>query len=297
MSTKQPKDENLDEIEEKSDADTKVCARCKESLSYDQFDIIDRRKDKSPLYSRMCKECVKEHIPREIMRDGRVKGCLKLNSTTFDKIFKVDEPIVTSMLASSKSGKTTLLYNLVETVHKYYDIILFFSVNSKAKIYKNFKQKRLLLIQDFDERIIYALHHLNQECDSKFKFFVIMDDIIEVKYSKVVAQLFSTFRNMNFSSLHSVQYKIYMNPNARAQCHDIFFGKQNNMHQIKKTVEEYFLGFKKLMEAIPPEFAAQSEKIDWLSVWYQKNTEDHNFIVFDVLNDELYKIKSQILIK
>ena len=245
----------------------------------------------------MCKQCFKEYIPRDLQREAGIKNAYKLKDTDFDKIFKIDEPIVTSMLASSKSGKTTLLYNLVQTVSKYYDIVLFFTVNSMAKIYKNFDQKRLLIIQDFDQRIIYALHHLNTECDAKFKFFVIMDDIIDVKYNKVVAELFSTFRNMNFSSLHSVQYKIYMNPNARAQCHCIFFGKQNNMDQIKKTVSEYLYGFNKLMSVIPEKYASEKEKIDWLSLWYQKNTENYQFIVFDVLNNELYKIKSKVIIK
>ena len=278
---------------------TKICTKCKKRM------ITGENFDKSgnhsvagmPLYVSKCRECNKEHIKRDIMRESGIKASYPLKSIKFDEIFKKDEPIVTSMISSSKGGKTTLLYNLIDSIAKFNDVVLFFTTNSKAKIYRHFDNKKLIIIQDFDPRIIYALHHLNQQCNNKFKFFVLLDDIIDVKYSAVISQLYSTYRNAGFSCLHSIQYMKYMNCNSRAQCHAIFFGRMNSVHEVRKIVEEYFYGFTKLMESIPEKYKSKTDKLDYLCMYYMKNTENYNFIVLDVLNDELYKIRSEVIIK
>ena len=145
-------------------------------------------------------------------------------------------------------------------------------------------------------RIITFIHKLNQQTDTRLQFFVIMDDIIDVNYNKIVKQLFSTYRNAGISTLHSVQYMNYMNPNARAQCHCIFLGKQNNNNEIFKTCQTYLYGIPEIMKLIPPEHTSKTKKLNWIVEWYKYHTQDYNFIVYDVLNTELYRIKSKKVI-
>jgi len=279
---------------------TKECVQCLETKDINDFS--KKTLLASGLHSRYsrCKECMKQYIPMEKYKgESFIKPSgEQLKMIYADDLFDYDESIVVSLLASSKSGKTTLLYNILSKISKNYDIIIFFSANSKAKIYKNFVDdfKNMIMVQDFDPRIIHALHHINSECGNQFRYFILMDDIINVKYAPVVAELFSTYRNTNFSTLHSVQYAKYMNPNARAQCHLILLGRHNNMNQIEKTVNEYLYGNDKLMKLIPEKYKSKQEKLDWLKLYFQANTDNKNFIAYDVLNNKIYKTKSKVLI-
>jgi hypothetical protein len=68
------------------------------------------------------------------------------------------------------------------------------------------------------------------------------------------------------------------------------------MSQIEKTTEEYLFGNDKLMAMIPEQYKSKQEKLDWLKLWVQENTDNYNFIVFDVLNNDFFKTKSKIII-
>lgn len=222
-----------------------------------------------------------------------------LQQTTFKKMFGDEEnkrDVVACFLASSQSGKTTLLFNLITEISSAYDIILLFTTNSKSAIYLEFTNKypKIMLIQDLDERIIHMLHYVNQQLDNEYRILVIMDDIIDVRSSKIVAQLFSTFRNAHFSTIHSIQYKTYMNKNSRAQCHRFFLGHQNNLEEIRKTCEDLIFGFKDIV--YPPDIKKKSDKVDYLVQWYIENTDNYGFIVLDNLNNKLFSIKSKIVI-
>jgi hypothetical protein len=223
----------------------------------------------------------------------------QLEQTSFVKMFGDEEEkkdCVACFLASSQSGKTTLLFNMITEISNAYDIIILFTTNSLSDIYKNFTNtcKHLLMVQDFDDRIIHMLHFVNQQCNNEYRILIILDDIIDVRSTKVVAQLFSTYRNARFSTIHSIQYKTYMNRNSRCQLHKIFLGHQNNLAEIRKTCEDLLYGFKDLQ--YPPDIKKKSEKLDYLVEWYIKNTSNYGFIVLDNLNNKLYSIKSKLVI-
>jgi hypothetical protein len=223
----------------------------------------------------------------------------QLEQTTFAKMFGDEEEkkdCVACFLASSQSGKTTLLFNMITEISNAYDIIILFTTNSMSDIYKNFTNtcKHLLMVQDFDDRIIHMLHFVNQQCNNEYRILIIMDDIIDVRSTKVVAQLFSTYRNAHFSTIHSIQYKTYMNKNSRAQCHRFLLGHLNNLDEIRKICADLLFGFKDLQ--YPPDIKKKSEKLDYLVEWYIKNTSNYGFIVLDNLNNKLYSIKSKLVI-
>jgi len=224
----------------------------------------------------------------------------KLEKTTFQEMFGGGDEelrdVVCCFLASSRSGKTTLLYNLINQISKEYDIILLFTTNSKSGVYSNFSSKdsRIVIIQDMDSRIINALHYLNQECENEYRILVILDDIIDVRQNKVVKQLFSTYRNAHFSTIHSIQYTTYMNKDSRAQCHRFFFGHLNNLDEVRKVCTNYIYGFEGLI--YPNGINTKSKKIDYLCEWYMENTKNYNFIVFDNLENKIYSIKSELII-
>lgn len=275
--------------------ENKQCKACGKSLPLKNFRRLKNKQNEYKYYANNCKHCEKYGIHKyKLINEKNVtyKTHCKLNQIRFNEIIKEDEPIVFSLLASSRSGKTTLLYHIIEKIIDYYDVILFFSSNSRSKIYQNFKSKKILMINGFDDRIVYAMHHLNQESNNRFNFLVVMDDIIDIKHTQVVNNLFSIYRNANFSTVHSVQYMKYMAKDARAQCHKILLGNQNNIEEIKETCETFLYGFQELMDCIPQELHTKSEKMAWIISWYQYNTQDYKFIVVDNLNKKLSYIKS-----
>jgi len=260
--TKSESSENSDSSDESTKSeDGKQCVTCRQLLPLTRFKHIADQNGNLKYYSKNCKNCERtgqQHIKRVQDSYKSYKTNCRLTKLPFKELINKEEPIVIGILASSRSGKTTLLYHIIEYMKDYYDVILFFSANSNSKIYKNFKSKKIIMVNGFDDRIIYAMHHLNQSCDGRFNFLVIMDDIIDTKYSQCVTNLFSIYRNANFSTIHCVQYKKYMSKDARAQCHKILCGKQNNMEEIQDTCETYLYGFPPLMECIPKEIHTKS---------------------------------------
>lgn len=194
----------------------------------------------------------------------------------------------TVILASSKSGKSTLLMHLY---NKYYNdkdfITTLFSISCHIPIYKD-KKKRLIKICRFDKdgiQLIKSLRLMNHKCKNKYDFCCIFDDIIDVRYSNVINNLILTYRNSNISSIISLQYANLLSKASRGSVNNIILGRFNSDGAISSIINCY------LKSRFSKDFGISNE-IDQINL-YKQLTKDHQFIYLHPESGafKLFKIK------
>jgi hypothetical protein len=193
------------------------------------------------------------------------------------------------LVGSSKAGKSTALmalFNRYFNTKKY--ISTLFSINSHIPIYKN--NGDLIKINKFNkesEKMIKDMKkiNMNTEPPNKWRFCVLLDDIITARYSGVINALLLAFRNSNFSSIISIQYPKLISKAARCSANNLLFFSQNLQEAIE-TVLRSFLG---------AEFAKRgvTKFIDQVTA-YRELTKDHAFIYFHPMSGTLRRIRLKI---
>jgi hypothetical protein len=127
--------------------------------------------------------------------------------------------------------------------------------------------------------------NMNTEPPNKWRFCVLLDDIITARYSGVINALLLAFRNSNFSSIISIQYPKLISKAARCSANNLLFFSQNLQEAIE-TVLRSFLG---------AEFAKRgvTKFIDQVTA-YRELTKDHAFIYFHPMSGTLRRIRLKI---
>jgi hypothetical protein len=193
------------------------------------------------------------------------------------------------LVGSAKAGKSTALmalFNRYFNTKKY--ISTLFSINSHIPIYKN--NGDLIKINKFNkesEKMIKDMKkiNMNTEPPNKWRFCVLLDDIITARYSGVINALLLAFRNSNFNSIISIQYPKLISKAARCSANNLLFFFQNLQEAIE-TVLRSFLG---------AEFAKRgvTKFIDQVTA-YRELTKDHAFIYFHPMSGTLRRIRLKI---
>lgn len=193
------------------------------------------------------------------------------------------------LIGSSKSGKSTVIMSLFR---KYFNkkkyISTLFSVNSHIPIYKN--SGDLIKVNKFvteSEKIIKDMKKINMESEpvNKWRYCILLDDIVEARYSRVLNNLLLTYRNSNFSSIISIQYAKLISKAARCSANNLLFFFQNLQEGIESVLRS-FLGaeFSKL---------GVTKLTDQISL-YRLLTRDHAFIYYHPMSGTLRRIKLKI---
>lgn len=195
------------------------------------------------------------------------------------------------LIGSSKSGKSTAMMFLFK---KYFNkkkyISTLFSVNSHIPIYKNNNNCDLIKVNKFiteSEKIIKDMKKINMESEpvNKWRYCILLDDIVEARYSRVLNNLLLTYRNSNFSSIISIQYAKLISKAARCSANNLLFFFQNLQEGIESVLRS-FLGaeFSKL---------GVTKLTDQISL-YRLLTRDHAFIYYHPMSGTLRRIKLKI---
>lgn len=217
-----------------------------------------------------------------------VKNCSKeINFIKMDNDDNSGNSIV--LIGSSKSGKSTAMmhiYNRYFNKKKYVSTL--FSINSHIPIYKT--SGDLIKVNKFvnqSERLIKDMKKINMDSSppNKWRFCILLDDIVDARYSRVLNALLLTYRNANFSSLVSIQYPKLLSKSARCSANNLLFFSQNLQEGIE-TVLRSFLG---------AEFAKMgvtkfNEQIDL----YRELTQDHAFLYYHPMSRTLKRIRLKI---
>lgn len=155
-----------------------------------------------------------------------------------ESIFSVDPNTANTKVffAPSRSGKTTLmvreLNKLVRNSKKNFDPeegikkIVLFTESTNAQPLKHLdkilKDGTIMTIYDrFVPRILHFLTHLNSITDNKYRFLLILDDVLNLRSSDMVKSIL-TLRNCGISTCIVIQYIKLIAPSQRHSIHDYY---------------------------------------------------------------------------
>lgn len=178
----------------------------------------------------------------------------------------------TVIIGSSKSGKSTLMMYLFE---KYYNknkiISTLFSPSLHIKI---FKKKGLIKSPKFGkegDEYIQTQRYINQKTKNKYEFLDMFDDIIDLRFNKIIADLILTYRNSKVSTIINTQYAYLLAKSLRSNVNNVIFMHLNTDEDIQKTIDAFLksqfnkLGYYKMADMIQ---------------FYRDITSNHGFMYF-----------------
>jgi hypothetical protein len=139
-------------------------------------------------------------------------------------IFKPEASAKTTcLLGASFTGKTTLLVkelNKLDT--KDYDRIILFTESTNSTPLKDLDKKLEVQVYNaFVPSIIKFLKDINDKTKNKFRFLVVLDDVIELK-NTTFAKLILTMRNSGISTIVLLQDVKLITPNTRNSMHNYY---------------------------------------------------------------------------
>jgi hypothetical protein len=175
------------------------------------------------------------------------------------------------VLGSSKMGKSTVLMYIYQ---KYYAdpnfICTLFTINYHIKLY--IKDKYLLICKAFDdnaEKVIKIEKYINSKTKNKYNFINFFDDILDVRYNRLMNEMIMTYRNSNLSSIISLQYTHLLGKSARSNVNNVICFGFNTDESILVVIKTY----------LKSAFAKMGYKTEEEQVQFYKDmTKDHGFI-------------------
>jgi len=152
------------------------------------------------------------------------------------------------LFGSSKAGKsTTMMYLYDKYFNKGY-ISTLYSSNPHINIYKN--KKKLLICNTFNkdtEKIIKMEKYINTKTGNKYNFLNMFDDILDVRYNKLINNMIMTYRNSNISTIIALQYPNLLARSARSNLNAICCFRFNTDESIEIIINSFLKSsFKKL---------------------------------------------------
>lgn len=186
-----------------------------------------------------------------------------------------------ALYGAGKAGKTTALMHIYRKnyMNDPEFICSLFSVNSHISAYK--VDKKLLKCGGFNakgEKFIKLEKYINSKCKNKYKFANFWDDVIDMKYSKLINQMILTYRNSNISTFICMQYAYLLNKMSRANLNGVLIFNTNSNESkidlIKTFLKPYFnrLGI-----------IGEPEMINF----FDYITKDHGFFYIDNLKNKI----------
>lgn len=178
----------------------------------------------------------------------------------------------TVIFGSGKTGKTTLMMNTI--YEKYYKpskefISTLFSGNKQLEIYKD---KQLIVADGFNKRSEKAIKmskYINMKTKNHYEFLWMFDDIIDMKFSKIINDMILSYRNSNLSSVICLQYIKLLNKQNRANTNNIIIFRNHTDESIKDVIDTYLKYYFVNM-------GLDNYKDQYN--FYKQVTEDHGFI-------------------
>jgi hypothetical protein len=188
----------------------------------------------------------------------------------------------TVIFGASKSGKTTLLKDILD---KYYSgknvITLLIADNVHSNIYKKIDSS-IIKTDRFDTDLIADLHKIQKKTDNKYHFVIVMDDMILQKNDPKILQMMLTMRNAKISTVILLQSPTLLSKNGRFNGNNFIFKRTNN-HENAEQVMKFFLGGFGIFYGLKT-----NEKIKL----FRDITDDYGFVYLDALNDKITYHKS-----
>lgn len=167
-------------------------------------------------------------------------------------------------------------------------IIQVFTESSKSDAFAHMPKNILVDTKGLDEHNINFCYHMNENYDKKYNFLIILDDVLDIQYKKLVKRMFLTMRNTNISSLVSLQYPNLIPKSIRTSVYFTLLFYFNTDEAVELAVRGWLTAY------IPGR--SIREKMMWYRKW-TKMSAGHQMVLMDNLNHKCYLVDSNYLCK
>ena len=142
---------------------------------------------------------------------------------------------------ASRTGKTTQIYKIYKKYYYDKDTIAFLiSPNEHVELYDDFKKDGVIVFDFWNDQLINDLHIIQKKTKNKYKFVVMVDDVIDQKSSEQLQKCFLTLRNSKISVIINLQGITLLNKQSRHNANNLIIRKWNNDLEREDTIK-YFL--------------------------------------------------------
>lgn len=144
---------------------------------------------------------------------------------------------------SSFTGKTYFLVNEINKLRRdEYDCILVMTESRNAKDLKTINEDlHLQIVEGYRPDLINKLKRINDKCENRYRFLIIMDDIVDQKNSSTLLKSILTYRNANISTCILIQYLKLIPKAARGSFHQVVLTGFRSLEDYQVTCEMFDL--------------------------------------------------------
>lgn len=177
------------------------------------------------------------------------------------------------MFGSSKSGKTTIMKQIIQLFDPKKYIVVIMAENIHSPVYADLP-KEVIKLAKFIGRIVELAFRIQRLTKNHYKFVFFVDDVVTEKENKILKKMILTYRNSNISTVIALQDTMLLKKTERLNINHAIFTYQNNEEGREDAVEKFlngYMGGRRLKMA---------DKTDI----YKRLTADHQFIALDLLD-------------
>lgn len=209
----------------------------------------------------------------DVITDGKKKmqSATKHNGVTF------------AIIGSSGCGKSTLIRKvLLDDIYKSKEyLVTVFTESAKCDAFDDMDKNIIIDKKGLDMDAIYFCYHMNSRYDKKYNFVVLLDDVIHIRYNKLIQSMFLTMRNTNITSIVSLQYPKLIPVCVRTSVYFSLLFHFNNAEAVEMVVRGW-------MSAYLPGKNVR-EKMDSYVEW-TSGGDGHRCFLVDNLNHTAYRV-------
>lgn len=193
-----------------------------------------------------------------------------------------------ALYGGSKQGKTTLIEYLVKNYFKNTHICFLCSGTSDSQAYDEIRKDCIILDNIYViTEMIYLIRDLQRKLRKYgYRFCFIFDDYVTDKNSKEIKELILTMRNLDISTIISLQDSTLLTKSARSNVNHCFFFRFNAIELSSKLIENIIPGLFDNLDI---------KGIRRRAILYNKLTANYHFFSKNMLDDsskiKLCKIK------
>ena len=189
-----------------------------------------------------------------------------------------------AIIGSSGCGKSTLIRKIF--LDKLYSddkrfIVNIFTESAKSDAFDELEKTVLIDKKGLDMDAIHFCYHMNSRYDKKYNFVVLLDDVIHIRYNKLIQSMFLTMRNTNITSIVSLQYPKLIPLCVRTSVYFTLLFHFNNTEAVEMVVRGWMAAY------LPGKNI--HEKMDSYVNW-TSGGDGHRLFMVDNLNHTAYRV-------
>lgn len=196
--------------------------------------------------------------------------------------------VTIAVVGSSGCGKTTMIKKIFldevysdrgENKNKY--AVIIFTESPKSDALRDVDDVVAISKNTVDPEIVKYCYQMNLKWDKEFSFVVLLDDCLDIRHKEMIQKMFLTMRNMNVTSLVSLQYLKIIPPSIRTSVYFTFLFSLNSDEGIEQAVRGWLSSYL--------EGKSIRGKMDSYRSWTCSG-EGHCFYLVDNLNHKCYAV-------